>query len=65
MAGAKQRNPGIRRIGRGEAGTLLLRAGTECEKRQGQSHGRRFNDLSFRIPRENYSSRVNPTRKVT
>jgi len=31
MAGAKQRNPGIRRTGRGEAGTLLLRAGTECE----------------------------------
>jgi hypothetical protein len=31
MASAKQRNPGIRRTGRGEAGTLLLRAGTECE----------------------------------
>ena len=31
MAGAKQRNPGVRRTGRGEAGTLLLRAGTECE----------------------------------
>jgi hypothetical protein len=31
MAGAKQRNPGIRRTGRGEAGTLLLRALTECE----------------------------------
>jgi hypothetical protein len=31
MAGAKQRNPGIRRTGRGETGTLLLHAGTECE----------------------------------
>jgi len=31
MAGAKQRNPGVPRTGRGEAGTLLLRAGTECE----------------------------------
>ena len=31
MAGAKQRNPGIRRTGRGDAGTLLLRAGAECE----------------------------------
>ena len=31
MAGAKQRNPGLRCVGRGEAGTLLLRDGTECE----------------------------------
>jgi hypothetical protein len=31
MAGAKQRNPGVRRTGRGEADTLLLSAGTECE----------------------------------
>jgi hypothetical protein len=31
MAGAKQRNPGVRRTGRGEAGTLLLRAETESE----------------------------------
>ena len=31
MAGAKQRNPGVRSTGRGEAGTLLLGAGTECE----------------------------------
>ena len=31
MAGAKQRNPGVRRTGRGEAGTLLRRAVTECE----------------------------------
>jgi len=31
MADAKPRNPGVRRTGRGEAGTLLLRAGTECE----------------------------------
>jgi hypothetical protein len=30
-AGAKQRNPGVRRTGRREAGALLLRAGTECE----------------------------------
>src|SRR5947209_6539313 len=30
-AGAKQRNPGVRRTRRREAGTLLLRAGTECE----------------------------------
>src|SRR6266516_3306970 len=30
-AGAKQRNPSVRRTGRREAGTLLLRAGTECE----------------------------------
>jgi hypothetical protein len=37
MAGAKQRNPGVRRTGRREAGTLLLRAGTECEKNSGQS----------------------------
>jgi hypothetical protein len=32
MAGWKQRNPGVRRTGWGEAGTLLLRAGTEREK---------------------------------
>ncbi|SHI04049.1 hypothetical protein [Bradyrhizobium erythrophlei] len=31
MAGAKQRNPGGRRTGKREAGTLLHRAGTECE----------------------------------
>jgi hypothetical protein len=31
MAAAKQRNAGVRRTGRREAGTLLLRAGTECE----------------------------------
>ena len=31
MAGAKQRNPGVRRTGSGEPGTLLLRTGTECE----------------------------------
>ena len=31
MAGAKQRNPGVRCIGRGDAGTLLLRDGTECK----------------------------------
>ena len=31
MAGAKQRNPGVRCTGRGEAGTLLLHAETECE----------------------------------
>ena len=30
-AGAKQRNPGVRRTGWRKAGTLLLRAGTECE----------------------------------
>jgi len=32
MAGAKQRNPGVLRTGCGKAGTLLVRAGTECEK---------------------------------
>lgn len=32
-AGAKQRNPGVGR----RAGTLVLRAGTECEKNSGQS----------------------------
>ena len=31
MAGPKQRNPGVRCSGRGEAGPLLRRAGTECE----------------------------------
>ena len=31
MADAKQRNPSVRRTGRGEAGTLLLCTGTECE----------------------------------
>jgi hypothetical protein len=31
MAGAKQHNPGVRRTGRREAGTLLLQAGTKCE----------------------------------
>jgi len=30
-AGAKRRNPGVRRTGRRKAGTILLRAGTECE----------------------------------
>ncbi len=31
MAGAKQRNPGVHCTGSGEAGTLFLGAGTECE----------------------------------
>jgi hypothetical protein len=31
MAGAKQRNPSVCSTGRGETGTLLVRAGTECE----------------------------------
>jgi hypothetical protein len=39
MAGAKQRNAGVRRTGRREAGTLLLRAGTECEKINGAAYG--------------------------
>jgi hypothetical protein len=36
-AGAKQRNPGVRRTGWRKAGTLYLPAGTECEKNSGQS----------------------------
>jgi len=36
MAGAKQRNEGVRRIGR-RAGKLLLHTGTECEKNLGRS----------------------------
>src|SRR5438876_11270994 len=36
-AGAKQRNPGVRRTRRREAGTLLLRAGTECEIMPGEN----------------------------
>jgi hypothetical protein len=35
-AGAKQRNPSVRRTGWRKAGTLLLHAGTECEKNSGQ-----------------------------
>jgi hypothetical protein len=36
-AGAKQRNPGVRRAGWRKAGTLYLPTGTECEKNSGQS----------------------------
>jgi hypothetical protein len=35
-AGAKQRNPGVRRTGRRKAGTILVRAGTECEIMPGE-----------------------------
>ena len=42
MAGAKQRNPGGRRTGMGEAGTLLLRAGTECENDRDDRAGASF-----------------------
>jgi len=31
MAGAKQRNPGVRCTAGGKADTLLLSGGTECE----------------------------------
>jgi hypothetical protein len=52
----------------GEAGTLLLRAGTECENDRDNRAGAGFTiwDLThIRFPRKNYSSSVNPTRKVT
>jgi hypothetical protein len=39
LAGAKQRNPGVRCAGRGEAGTLLLGAGTECENERDNRAG--------------------------
>jgi hypothetical protein len=39
MTGAKQRNPGDRYTGRGEAGTLLLGAGTECENERDNRAG--------------------------
>ena len=39
MAGAKQRNPGVRCTGRGEAGTLLLGAGTERENERDNRAG--------------------------
>ena len=39
MAGVKQRNPGVRPTRRGEAGTFLLRAGTECENERDNRAG--------------------------
>jgi hypothetical protein len=39
IAGAKQRNPGVRCTGRGEAGAFLLGAGTECENERDNRAG--------------------------
>ena len=66
MAGAKQRNPGIRRTGRGEAGALLLRPYRARRIRtMARAPVQRSETLLPLFPRENYSSSVNPTRKVT
>jgi hypothetical protein len=46
MAGAKQRNPGVRRTGGRETGTHLLRAGSNCQNER-DNRARRFNDLRF------------------
>jgi hypothetical protein len=64
MAGAKQRNPGARRTGRDDAGTLLVRAGAERENDRDNRVGA-GSTLTSAFPRSNYSSSVNPTRKVT
>ena len=45
---ALQRNPGVRCTGTGDAGTLLLRAGTECENDRDNRAGA---GLTFRFPR--------------
>ena len=62
MAGAKRRNPGIRCIGSGEAGTHLLDAGTDYENERDVRAGTGLTISAFPA---NYSSSVNPTRKVT